>query len=84
MNKYLEKIATQTIDYRVKKVISNSFGIPKHKILNTQSFVKDLKLDPLDTTMLCMDLESEFGKEISDDKAGKMLTVQHAIDYFSK
>ena len=45
------------------------------------SFVDDLGADSLDTVELVMAFEEEFGCEIPDDAAEKILTVKDAIEY---
>jgi acyl carrier protein len=44
-------------------------------------FVEDLGADSLDTVELVMALEEEFGIEIPDEEAEKIVTVKDAIDY---
>ena len=41
----------------------------------------DLGADSLDLVELIMVLEEEFGKEIPDEDAEKILTVKDAMDY---
>ena len=43
-----------------------------------------LGADSLDTVELVMAFEEEFGCEIPDEAAEKILTVKDAIDYLSK
>ena len=45
------------------------------------SFIDDLGADSLDTVELVMAFEEEFGCEIPDDAAEKILTVQDAITF---
>ncbi|WWP01820.1 MAG: acyl carrier protein [Candidatus Dasytiphilus stammeri] len=70
-----------TIEERVKKVICDQFGVKPEEIINTASFLEDLSADSLDTVELLMALEEEFNKEIPDEDADKITTVQAAIDY---
>ncbi|WWP01234.1 MAG: acyl carrier protein [Candidatus Dasytiphilus stammeri] len=72
-----------TIEERVKKVICDQFGVKQEEILKTASFVEDLGADSLDTVELVMALEEEFNKEIPDEDAEKITTVQAAIDYIA-
>ena len=44
----------------------------------------DLGADSLDTVELVMAFEEEFGCEIPDEAAEKILTVKDAIDYLNK
>ncbi|NVJ93919.1 MAG: acyl carrier protein, partial [Methylocystaceae bacterium] len=45
------------------------------------SFIDDLGADSLDTVELVMAFEEEFGCEIPDDAAEKILNVKDAIDF---
>ena len=45
------------------------------------SFIDDLGADSLDTVELVMAFEEEFGSEIPDDAAEKILTVKDAITF---
>ena len=47
------------------------------------SFIDDLGADSLDTVELVMAFEEEFGSEISDSEAEKILTVGDAIKFIS-
>ena len=45
------------------------------------SFIDDLGADSLDQVELVMALEEEFNKEIPDEAAEKILTVQDAVSF---
>ena len=45
------------------------------------SFIDDLGADSLDTVELVMAFEEEFGCEIPDDAAEKIVTVKDATDF---
>jgi acyl carrier protein len=66
---------------KVKKIISEQLGVPEADVKPEASFVNDLGADSLDTVELVMALEEEFGVEIPDEDAEKIITVQNAIDY---
>lgn len=72
-----------SVDERVKKIIVEQLGVNAEQVTSTASFVDDLGADSLDTVELVMALEEEFGLEIPDDEAQKLLTVQSAIDYIN-
>jgi acyl carrier protein len=65
----------------VKKIVIEHLGVDEDKVTNTASFIDDLGADSLDTVELVMAFEEEFGCEIPDDAAEKILTVQDAINF---
>ena len=66
---------------RVKKIVVEHLGVDESKAVLEASFIDDLGADSLDTVELVMAFEEEFGCEIPDDAAEKILTVKNAIDY---
>ncbi len=68
---------------RVKKIVVEHLGVDEAKVTEDASFVDDLGADSLDTVELVMAFEEEFGCEIPDDAAEKILTVKNAIEYIN-
>ena len=68
---------------RVKKIVVEHLGVEEAKVTDNASFIDDLGADSLDTVELVMAFEEEFGVEIPDDAAEKILTVKDAIDYLN-
>jgi acyl carrier protein len=66
---------------RVKKIIVEHLGVEESKVIENASFIDELGADSLDTVELVMAFEEEFGIEIPDEAAEKILTVKDAIDY---
>ena len=66
---------------RVKKIIVDQLGVEEDLVTAEASFVDDLGADSLDTVELVMAFEEEFGCEIPDDAAEKILTVKDAINF---
>ena len=69
------------ISSKVKKIVSDHLGIDEGKVNEDSSFIDDLGADSLDTDELVMAFEEEFGSEISDSEAEKILTVGDAIKF---
>ncbi len=72
------------VEERVKKIIAEQLGLEEEDVTMEASFVEDLGADSLDTVELVMAFEEEFGIEIPDEDAEKILTVQSAIDYIKE
>nr|WP_042673155.1 acyl carrier protein [Methylobacterium sp. B34] len=66
---------------RVKKIVVEHLGVEPEKVVESANFIDDLGADSLDTVELVMAFEEEFGVEIPDDAAEKILSVKDAIDF---
>ena len=71
----------EKVEQRIKKIIAENLDVEEDEVTNEASFVDDLGADSLDTVELGMAFEEEFGIEIPDEDAEKILTVGKAIDY---
>jgi acyl carrier protein len=69
------------IGERVKKIIVERLGVEPDKVTENASFIDDLGADSLDTVELVMAFEEEFGCEIPDDAAEKIITVKDAVSF---
>ncbi len=72
------------VDEKVKKIIVEQLGVDEEDVTPEASFVDDLGADSLDTVELVMAFEEEFGIEIPDEDAEKILTVQNVTDYIKE
>jgi len=70
------------LEEKVKKIIVDQLGVDAAEVTPEASFIEDLGADSLDTVELVMALEEEeFGIEIPDEEAEKIMTVKHAVEY---
>ena len=71
------------ISTRVKEIVAEQLGVELDKVTDAANFIDDLEADSLDTVELVMALEEEFGIEIPDEDAEKIIAVNTAVDYIS-
>ena len=71
------------IEEQVKKIVVDHLGIDESKVVPEAKFIDDLGADSLDTVELVMAFEEEFGCEIPDDAAEKIVTLKDAVTYLS-
>jgi len=69
------------VDEKMVEIIADQLSVDKSKVVPEASFVDDLGADSLDLVELVMAMEEEFGMEIADEEAEKLLTVQDAINF---
>ena len=66
---------------KVKKMVVDHLGVDESKVTEESSFIDDLGADSLDTVELVMAFEEEFGSEISDSEAEKILAVGDDVKF---
>jgi len=72
------------IEERVRDLIVEQLGVNAEQVTSGASFVDDLGADSLDTVELVMAFEEEFGIDIPDEDAEKMLTVADSTKYLDE
>lgn len=66
---------------RVRNVVALHLGVEPEQVVEHSSFIDDLDADSLDIVELVMAFEEEFGIEIPDHDAERILTVEDAISH---
>ncbi len=74
----------EAVHDRVRAIIAEQLGVKLEEVTDSASFIEDLGADSLDTVELVMALEEEFGVEIPDEDAEKMVTVGDSIKYIEQ
>ncbi len=74
-------MAEKSIEQRVKDIIVEQLGVNADQVTADAKFIEDLGADSLDIVELVMALEEEFGSEIPDEQAEKLLTVGDVTKY---
>jgi len=75
-----------TIEQVAEKVvvaISNQLDVTRREVIGSARIASDLGADSIDLVELAMEFEDEFGIEISDDDAEKLITVDDVILYIA-
>lgn len=74
-------MASAEMEARLKKIVAEQLNVDEAKVVPSARFSDDLNADSLDLVEMIMSLEEEFGVEIPDEDAEKILTVQDAMSY---
>jgi len=77
-------VSEQEIEKTVKSMVADRMDVDEDQITDETHFVNDLQADSLDMAELVIDLEEEFGIEISDEQAQSIETVSEAIKFISE
>lgn len=73
-----EKIFT-----KIQDILADNFEVAKNNITKKTNFTTDLDADSIDLVEFILQLEDEFGSEISDEDAEKIKTVGDAVNYIA-
>ena len=68
---------------KLKGIIVEQLGAEEEKVVPEATFMDDLGADSLDIVELIMNIEEEFGLEISDQEAENIKTVQDVVKYIA-
>jgi acyl carrier protein len=73
-----------SLEAKMKELIVQQLGVSASEVVPEAKFVDDLGADSLDLVELVMALEDEYGIEISDEDAEKIVTVGDALKYIQE
>jgi acyl carrier protein len=76
--------SSQDLEEKLKNIILKYVNATKEELDPQASFTKDLGVDSLETVEILMEVEEEFGLEISDEDAEKLTTVKEAFEYIQR
>lgn len=66
---------------KVKAIVEEQLGVKPEQVTREAKFVDDLGADSLDEVELVMAYEEEFGVDIPDEEAVKLITVGDVVAY---
>jgi len=69
------------LEERVIGIIMEQLDVTKEECVPEASFIDDLGADSLDLVELIMEMEENFGIQISDEELEKIRTIQDVIGY---
>ncbi|XP_052360612.1 acyl carrier protein, mitochondrial-like [Oncorhynchus keta] len=79
----LPPLTIESIKERVMYVLKLYDKINPEKLVTSSHFLKDLGLDSLDQVEIIMAMEDEFGFEIPDVEAEKLMSPQDIVQYIA-
>ena len=80
----LKIMSSEEVLEKVKGIIIEQLGVSENAVTMEASFIDDLGADSLDLVELIMALEEEFGIEIPDADAEKVVTVGDVVNYIKE
>ena len=77
-------MSSEEIFEKIKNIIVEQLQVAETAVTEDASFIDDLGADSLDLVELIMALEEEFGIEIPDADAEKVVTVGDVVSYIKE
>ena len=77
-------MSSEEIFEKIKNIIVEQLQVAETSVTEEASFIDDLGADSLDLVELIMALEEEFGIEIPDSDAEKVVSVGDVVNYIKE
>ncbi len=78
------RIVGNDFEQMIRKIVVQQLDVTEDQVTREAKFIDDLGADSLDIVELVMTIEEEFGVEIPDEDAEKIVTVGDAINYLER
>ena len=69
------------VENKLQALIAEMLEVDAEAVIPTARFKEDLDADSLDLMEMIMEIETEFGQEISDEEAQELKTVGAAFEF---
>lgn len=77
-------MSDKSVTEKVTDIIVEQLGVSADQVTPKSKMIEDLGADSLDAVELVMAVEEEFGIEVPDDEAEKLVCVGDIINYVEK
>ncbi len=74
-------MSEKNTDQKIKDIIVEQLSVNAEQVTPEAKFIEDLGADTLDIVELVMAFEEEFGVEVPDSDAEKLLSVGDVVKY---
>jgi acyl carrier protein len=71
----------QQVFDKVVALVADHFELDPAKVTGDLNFLTDIDADSIDFVELVLEMEDEFGAEISDEDAEKLITIDQTVDF---
>jgi len=75
---------SDNIQEKVAEIIVEQLGVSADQVKPESKMIEDLGADSLDAVELVMAVEEEFGIEVPDEEAEKLVSVSDIIEHVEK
>ena len=77
----IQKAMAENIQEKVTEIIVEQLGVSADQVKPESKMIEDLGADALDAVELVMAVEEEFGIEVPDEEAEKLISVGDIISH---